>query len=399
MPICVISTTGTSVFLNANASIQEEWKQFRTANRHVDLNAICRRTTFDGLSLYHRVLEHLRAETKATDVTEVIRKASAELNSLSRILVDPPTRSDQLYFLASATPDGALAARIISDFSREFFKVEHCEVKLIDGLQVSDGGVFQKDGVRNLIAAIYDALHNAPESTYTRVINPTGGFKGVVPYLTLIGMIEPGIRLSYIYEQSKNLISLGRVPLQFDFGLLEGAQKAIEAAREDFVTEVDLKALLNLKPDQSLSDHPAWALFDQTTQGQDVYFSLNGLGRIVLEHISSRSKVQIYLSKQAKAKFDSLDANLRTQLGRIFEQMRSSEWVKINLHATGSDRLKVLKSSGAERPLFYWDDDGSVVIADIGLKNDGSYDRITDQLSTFRRADFPPFALWERKSS
>jgi len=109
------------------------------------------------------------------------------------------------------------------------------------------------DGIRVLIATIYRILKNAPAGTFTRVINPTGGFKGVVPYLTLIGMIEPDIEMSYIYERSAELITLGRIPLQFDFDVLESAYPALKKCDEDFVAESELKELLALDPARPLS--------------------------------------------------------------------------------------------------------------------------------------------------
>lgn len=213
MPISIISTTGTSVFSQAGKSIQEEWQTFNKGT-NVNLQSIQRGTpNFDGYDLYYRTLQYLHGESRSKDAVTAIRKASAELNSLSHILArSERNRSDQLHFLASETPDGILAARVVADFAKEYFGIETSVVHLIDGLQVSDGRKFQLDGIRVLIATIYEVLKEAPAGTYTRVINPTGGFKGVVPYLTLIGMIEADIEISYIYERSSELITLDVSP-------------------------------------------------------------------------------------------------------------------------------------------------------------------------------------------
>lgn len=395
MPICVISTTGTSVFSNAHADLKNEWKSFQQ-NSAVDLQAICKRDSFEGLELYYRTLEYLRAEAKAQNATEIIRRASAELNSLSRILVDPPTRNDQLHFLATSTPDGALAARVICDFSREYFHVETATVHLIDGLQVHDGDIFQRDGVRNLIAKIYDIFHNAPNGTYTRIINPTGGFKGVVPYLTLIGMIESDVKLSYIYEQSPVLITLGRVPLQFNFEVLQSAYPALKACSEDLVDEHKLKELLALSLDKSLSDHPAWSLFDNASIDNQIYFAVNGLGQIVLEHFKILDRTPIYLSRQAAERFDRLDKTQQKRFQGYFERLRDPEWIDSHRHdeyANDGNAIPIKPGNVDERLFIYRQDDGSVLVAELAFHQpNGSYDRVPQ-----RRKDYDTYRLWEAK--
>ncbi len=396
MPICVISTTGTSVFSNAHADLQTEWKSFRQ-NSTVDLQAIWKRDSFEGLALYQRTLEYLRAEAKAKNATEIIRRASAELNSLSRILGDQRTRSDQLHFLATATPDGVLAARIIADFSREYFQVETAIVHLISGLQVNDGNVFQRDGVRNLIAKIYDILHSAPEGTFTRVINPTGGFKGAIPYLTLIGMIESGVQLSYVYEQSPVLITLGRIPLQFNFEVLRSAYQALKICSEDFVDERRLKELLSLPSDKPLSDHPAWSLFDQTTQEGSVYFSVNGLGQIVLERFKALDRTAIYLSRQAAERFDSLDATQQKRFQTYFERLRDKAWIDANRHdeyRNPGNAIPIKPGNVDERLFIYRLEDGAILVAELAFhRSDGSYDRVPQ-----RRDDYDRHRRWEAAS-
>lgn len=392
MAICVISTTGTSVFSNAHAALQNEWKSFQK-NPTVDLLAICKKDSFEGLELYNRTLEYLRAETKASNATEIIRRASAELNSLSRILVDPPTRSDQLHFLATSTPDGALAARVICDFSREYFSIENAEIHLIEGLQVHDGEIFRKDGVRNLIATIYKIFHNAPSGTYSRIINPTGGFKGVVPYLTLIGMMESNVTLSYIYEQSPALITLGRIPVQFDFGVLESAYPALKACSEDLVDETKLKELLTLSTDKSLSDHPAWSLFDNATIDGQIYFAVNGLGQIVLEHLRARDQKPIYLSKQAAERFDKLDTTQQKKFQVYFERLRDPAWIDSHRHdevQNDGGAIPIKPGNVDERLFIYRLDDGSILVAELAFhKPNGSYDRIPK-----RRRDYDAYRLW-----
>jgi putative CRISPR-associated protein (TIGR02619 family) len=396
MPVCVISTVGTSVFSNGTDSIKDQWKAF-SRQTDVDLQKIIRSDRFDGLELYQGAIEHLRAETRLSTAESGIRKSGAELNSLSRILQSTErSRSDLAAFLATATPDGVLAARVIRDFASEYFQLSNCSIRLVDGLQVRDGRAFQRDGVRNLIGAIYDILKEAPHGTYHRIINPTGGFKAVVPYLTLIGMIEPDIELSYIYEQSDQLIRLGRIPLQFDFDAMESAEGAILACNDDFVPEAQMKRILQLGSDAELSEHASWSFFDEIDQNGKHYM-LNGLGMIFYRHLQLRPKVKIYLSKQASAKYDSMDQSQLVVLNRILDQMRNPDWVRNNLHATGSDKMKILKPSDNLRPMFYHESDDKIVVADILLHSDKSYEKVSEQIDRLTRANYPAFRLWEKQ--
>jgi putative CRISPR-associated protein (TIGR02619 family) len=397
MPISIISTTGTSVFSQAGKSIQEEWQTFNKGT-NVNLQSIQRGTpNFDGYDLYYRTLQYLHGESRSKDAVTAIRKASAELNSLSHILARSERhRSDQLHFLASETPDGILAARVVADFAKEYFGIETSVVHLIDGLQVSDGRKFQLDGIRVLIATIYEVLMKAPAGTYTRVINPTGGFKGVVPYLTLIGMIEADIEISYIYERSSELITLGRIPLQFDFEVLKPAYNALKKCSEDFVSESALKTLLGLESGRSLSTHPAWSLFDQTEQDGQIYFSVNGLGAIVLGHFDALNKIAVYLSRQAAERFDDLDQTQQKKFASYFDKLREPGWIEQKRH----DEYKnpggaiAIKPGGVDERLFIYQlDDGSILVAELAFHQpNGSYDRVPK-----RRKDYDTYRLWEAK--
>ena len=67
------------------------------------------------------------------------------------------------------------------------------------------------------------------ETTEDRIeLNATGGFKGMVPYLTLYGMFYD-LPVSYIFEQSETLIQLPRIPLAFDWRRLAPAARAVVA--------------------------------------------------------------------------------------------------------------------------------------------------------------------------
>lgn len=392
MLVYVISTVGQSVFNNAGEYTRRQARDFRD-RKDVDLRTIVDRekSDFDGKAIYAATLADLRA----LPTVEALRAASAELNSLERILEDAkPNRGDKLYFLASETPDGALAARVVADFCAEHFERE-TEICLIDGLQVDDGQRFRSLGLRSLINKLYDILEDAPAAAFRRVLNPTGGFKGVVPYLTVIGMLEPAVEVSYIYERSPELITLGGLPLQLNYDALEGAYEALEACQgAGQLEEGELIRLLNIQG-QQVSDHATWSLFEMIEVNGERLYALNGLGQIVYRHLSEgRDHADVYLSQQAARTYDSYDPAQQKKFAAMFDRMGDAAWRRSVYHATKGDAKALKQGSTDERPLIIELDGGEVLVAELTLHSDKSYERTPD----LNRKDYDRFRKWERNA-
>jgi putative CRISPR-associated protein (TIGR02619 family) len=390
--LSIISTVGTTVFGGFGSPLNNAVKQFEQSQPK-DTQKIIDGKSFPGQEIYQQALADLKAKSGS-----FLRKACAEINAIEGFHNKYGVAlGNQYHFLASHTATGMLAARVLRDFCLERYQASYADVRLVQGLQVQDAHKFRLEGLPFLIQVIYEVLTNAQEKRLTTVLNPTGGFKAAIPYITLVGMIRR-VEVGLIHETSEALITLAGLPIALDLEAIAQISPVLEqcdAEQETGIHRTTLAQGLGLSRNEMVESHPLWSLFGQ--YGSDHYI-LSGLGSIALAELRVRAKHQrVWLSKQATERFDELDRNLQDQLSRIFEQMRDSDWIKINLHATGKDHLKILKPSGAERPLFYWADDGSVVIADIGLKNDGSYDRISDELDTLKRVDYPPFSLWEKK--
>jgi len=119
MPYCIIATVGQSVLTN-DSTIREALNQFRKEEH--DLKAIRDgKHDFPGKRLYDVVMASLQA--KSGD-EEWLRRASAELNHLVPVLAQqPPDRNDIIHLLASQTPDGVLAARVLKDFCEALLRL------------------------------------------------------------------------------------------------------------------------------------------------------------------------------------------------------------------------------------------------------------------------------------
>ncbi|NPV67102.1 MAG: putative CRISPR-associated protein [Anaerolineae bacterium] len=390
MPYCIISTVGQTVITNSDTQARDFLREFGR-QRDVDLKAIAgNKLNFPGEQWYSIVMASLRA--KANDVA-LLRRASAELNHLVPTLQDqPPNRNDCLHFLASETPDGVLAARILADFCKEYFQRE-TQVEIIEGLQVENGDRFRRKGLNNLISKVFSILRRAPAGTYQRIINPTGGFKGVVPYLTLIGMLE-NVELSYIYESSSEMIRLAPVPLRLDFEQMEAAYEALVKCSnpETPLTEAELRKALG-NEDQPVATHPLWSLFDFIDDNGETYYEPSGLGHIVIEHFRDKQKSKLYLSKQAQDAIRALDSTQRDIWRKLLNRMRDPEWRSLQEHATLGGKVKIAKPASDERIFYFEEDDGSILIAEIARHSDDSYERLASR--GLRRADYGPVMIWE----
>ncbi len=385
MPYCIIATVGQSVLTN-DSTIREALNQFRKEEH--DLKAIRDgKHDFPGKRLYDVVMASLQA--KSGD-EEWLRRASAELNHLVPVLAQqPPDRNDIIHLLASQTPDGVLAARVLKDFCEAHF-ARRVEVHIVEGLQVEDGELFRRKGLSNLIYYVFEALRNAPAGTFTRIINPTGGFKGVVPYLTLIGMLERDIEISYIYEHSRDLIRLAGIPLRLDFESMEAAYEALVACQDDLISEDELKEALNWTA-QPISAHPLWALFDSIEDNGQSYYEPSGLGRIVLEHFKDRFKPVVYLSKAAYDRYMSFDGNRRREFAELFDRLPDPEWRKGKRHGQVNGHT-IIKPGNTDERLYYFLSEEGIIVSELALHMpDGkSYDR-----EPGNKKDYGAFYLWK----
>ncbi|MDN3512489.1 MAG: putative CRISPR-associated protein [Candidatus Jettenia sp.] len=133
-------------------------------------------------------------------------------------------------FVHTDTKDGKLCAEILKEWCLHQW---NCCVSLynIKGLQVKDALLFSKEGVKNFLKCCIDLIEKY-EYTHDIIINPTGGFKGIVPYTTLVGMIfsKP---IYYIFENSDVLIRLPIIPINYNEELLDKCAEKLKQIEKD----------------------------------------------------------------------------------------------------------------------------------------------------------------------
>ncbi|SDL41713.1 putative CRISPR-associated protein, APE2256 family [Clostridium cochlearium] len=199
----IISTVGTSLFSNVLRKKENE----KFTQKYNEL----KKESDNGEYIKSFIKEKIKTSNN-------INEMSAEIKSLNKIGVN---KDDILFFLSTDTREGKLASQILKDYFNENYN-SRAYIENIEGLQVNDAEVFRKKGIKNLIEKMLDILEKY-QYEEDIIFNPTGGFKGVVPYITLTGMIYKK-KITYIFEQTEGLITLPPIPIDFNFPLIKNTK-------------------------------------------------------------------------------------------------------------------------------------------------------------------------------
>ncbi|MFB1487665.1 MULTISPECIES: putative CRISPR-associated protein [unclassified Thiocapsa] len=225
-------------------------------------------------------------DASMADEMALKRDLSAEIHSLARMAVDD---KDTVVLFSSETADGQACALAVARYLGHARPGLRCRVEVVEGLQVTDAQAFRTKGVLNFTRAILREIddHGAAQC----MLNPTGGFKSLVPYTVLIGMLK-GIEAKYIFEQSSALIPLPMVPVEFARSRLEPIRPLLERIQnETAIPRADLEAALPYEERRAL-EH----LFEDLGEGQ---VSLSPVGFLIWEELESPSALVPFLSRRA----------------------------------------------------------------------------------------------------
>ena len=260
-------------------------------------------------------------------------KLSAEIHSLVRAQITP---QDNVLLLSTDTDDGEVCARLVEHYLHDRMGMPPDRVKLkrIKGLQVDDASTFRKTGVVGYIKAITDEIQKRGAENV--VLNPTGGYKVLIPYSTIMAMIN-GLRAIYIFDNGKALLSLPRLPLEFENSRLESLLPAMDLIQSDTaILESDFWGSMPHHDRQELRD----VLLENAGHGM---VTLSAVGLLVHEGlIASRSPslVRVFLSRQAID--DLVDAPKDWNALGFLQQIEHHLVSQIKLHklSDGTDWLK-----------------------------------------------------------
>ena len=172
--------------------------------------------TTTGISLY---LNTKRTQKTAVPTDDQMRQylrqmpqaASSEANSLLQIA----KADDSLILLHTQTADAIRCVHLLRDhFRDEGYKY----IRLVPLEFQDDAKHIETTGLRNLIDTLIKEIGEAQKRKQDVVINATAGFKAMVVYSTMIGMIYH-VPVKYLYEDFKSVVTFNPVALDWDTSL------------------------------------------------------------------------------------------------------------------------------------------------------------------------------------
>jgi putative CRISPR-associated protein (TIGR02619 family) len=200
----IITTVGTSIFTNYQ-------------KKRDDLNDKIKDLELKSYGNWDDWKDDIEIIRKTIDEWLNNNDASAEIKSILKLKEGYSDVS--VYLIATDTILSALAAEIVG----EYLKQKNIEVlfdkskDIIKELQVKDRNKFVKVGLSNLIKRLKSLMG---ESYEDMIFNITGGYKALIPFMTLMGQIY-NIPICYIFEETDELIELPQAPVDFDFSVIE----------------------------------------------------------------------------------------------------------------------------------------------------------------------------------
>lgn len=220
-----------------------------------------------------------------TDDEALRRTLSAEIHSLARMGV---AGTDRVVLFSSETDDGQACAQAVKSYLAAQVPGLACSIDVVEGLQVHDSTRFRTRGVLNFVKKVLHWIDSyGPEQC---TLNPTGGFKSLVPYTVLIGMMK-NVPARYIFEQSSELIELPTMPVDFARARLEPFGELLERIdREGYIPVGEWKKGVPFEQRRELE-----ALIE-IENGQ---LTFSPVGFLFWEEIRKPSSLVPYLSRPA----------------------------------------------------------------------------------------------------
>ena len=272
------------------------------------------------------------------DDSASLRRLAAELNVLSVLGLEA---GNEVVLLASDTAEGRACAEMLRDALLVAFPLNEASVRIcrITGLQVLDARRLREVGLPSLIRTVITEIGSSARIPGQRVIlNPTGGFKGVVPFLSLIGMIF-GLRTVYIFEFSDALIDLPPLPVTFDLALFLRAKPALQQLLRagPIKRETYFEAIQKFQPFeealfQGFIEHAA-------TPGE---VQLSPLAAVLAE-MDASGPGKIRLSPSVHAVVENLTGLRRRRFELLMARVSQPLWRTLHLHSFPTTDLEVYK--------------------------------------------------------
>ena len=273
------------------------------------------------------IRERLRGLPEST----LLEEASAESNSLSRLKL---TSRDRVVLFHSATVTGRLCALEVKTLVEAKLGVVVGAVE-VGGLEMGRPGAFRKHGVHQLFELL--EKHRTSAAGDDVVLNVTGGFKSVVPYAVLFGLLHR-LPVVYIFEGSSTLLRLPPAPVTYDWAAIRQAEEAIrQLIARDVMSVEEFFALI---PGISFAERDRFApLLEVEADGNAIASPFASL--MLTDRENSVSSV--FVSPAAQRALKNANGDLERHFTELVQKVADPGWRAMHKHAFSSSELSIFK--------------------------------------------------------
>jgi putative CRISPR-associated protein (TIGR02619 family) len=340
LPKLVLTPVGAAIADRLPADHKERWRRLVDTSERLALREGQSR---DQTRLEAAILERLLQLDVESE--QGLRDTSPEIKSLVKIGPDP---RGKVVLYASDTGDGILCARILAEFIRRRWGCA-AEMEVISGLQVEDAGRFRSVGAQNYVRSVVRQVSD-PQNRYRYriILNATAGFKALVPYTTLIGLLFQ-VPVQYIFERSSTLLTLPPLPVGFDEVFVQRVMPLLERLeRETALPEEEvLKSLSAEERDQLLP----------LLEPEDGHYTLSSLGIIAYERYKSPPPL-LRSSRRPEEKDHTRDYSQEPHRSAEFEKFKqrlaACPWVEgFHYHKGADPATKDVRQVGERMHITY----------------------------------------------
>lgn len=266
--------------------------------------------------------------------------ACAEIESILKIY-EEQKQDIEVYLLATDTVLSVLSAELIKKWF-EYYQDKQITIyfnsqkDVIKNLQIDNTNNF-KEGLINLNTKYYLIAN----STNDIILNVTGGYKGIIPYLTILGQVNKS-QIKYIFENTSILITIPQIPIQLNEELFEKYWEVLAKVENEMLNKKDYYSLI-----QELE-----SCFEIDNQGN---FMLNYLGDALWNKY--KSKFFIFYAP------DDVWNEIQNQsdIKRIMETVFCYK-IQRDAHIVWEDTHQVYKKYSDTKRIYFFEDKQKVFI-------------------------------------
>lgn len=261
---------------------------------------------------------------------------SAEIHSLVRMNVGD---SDRVVLLSSSTSEGLACALAVAEYLKQHWRGLQVVTEPVIGLQVDDAEQFRRVGVVEFTKLCLREINNyhAPISGQPAnvVLNPTGGFKALVPYMVLVGMLKK-VPCRYIFEQSTTLLQLPPLPVEFSHTRFEAHKALFE--------HIERESLIPLREWEKAVHFEERISLEPLIEQDEEHVALSAIGTLFLDEVRQPKALVPFLSRQTwNDCWDNLSQLKDCDPFRFLERMTDLQMLEQHQHINAGNGLRWLK--------------------------------------------------------